>query len=80
MGEPVKPVYCSFCGKSQREVEVMLAGSWPAFICSDCVGDAGEQIQRIIADRREQEMLIQEAVRCAFCLPEPLLLKKADAP
>lgn len=73
------PVYCSFCGKSQKEVEVMLAGSWPAFICSDCVEDARVQVSSIVADRHAQETLIGEVLRCTFCLPQPLRLDKAGA-
>ncbi|MGX7745871.1 ClpX C4-type zinc finger protein [Rhodopseudomonas parapalustris] len=64
--------YCSFCGKSSREAEVMLAGVWPSFICETCVADAGEQITRIIADRRSEADLVREALHCAFCKPEPL--------
>lgn len=66
-------VYCSFCGKGSCEAEVMLAGSWPAFICETCVSDAGEQISQIIAGRRAEADLVREAVRCAFCKPEPVL-------
>ena len=64
--------HCSFCGKSSREAEVMLSGYWPSFICDTCVRDAGEQIARIIAGRRAEAELINEALRCAFCKPAPL--------
>ena len=68
------PVYCSFCGKDQREAEVMLAGGWPAFICDTCVSDAVDQIARIIAGRRDQDRLVHEALRCTFCQPESLVM------
>ena len=29
------PVYCSFCGKSQHEVEKLIAGP-TVFICDEC--------------------------------------------
>ncbi len=38
-----KPLYCSFCGKSQDEVKKLIAGppqkhtSQPAYICNECV-------------------------------------------
>jgi hypothetical protein len=28
---------CSFCGKSQGDVSVLVAGPPPAFICNDCI-------------------------------------------
>jgi ATP-dependent Clp protease ATP-binding subunit ClpX len=30
-------MHCSFCGKSQVEVEKLIAGPW-TFICNECVG------------------------------------------
>jgi len=37
--EPTRPkaLYCSFCGKSQHEVQKMIAGP-SAYICDECVG------------------------------------------
>jgi ATP-dependent protease Clp ATPase subunit len=74
MSEPIT-AYCSFCGKSQHEVEVMLAGPVMAFICKTCVADAAVQVERILTDRREQEKLNREAVRCACCAPAPVELR-----
>jgi DNA-binding transcriptional MerR regulator len=39
---------CSFCGKSGREIERMIAGPNGVFICSECV----EQCNAIIAEER----------------------------
>lgn len=36
--------YCSFCGKSQHEARVILAGPVCTFICSDCVMAACTQV------------------------------------
>lgn len=33
--------YCSFCGKNQHEVALMIAGP-TVFVCDDCLGLAGE--------------------------------------
>src|SRR5258708_39721167 len=37
MPPPPKPLYCSFCGKSQHEVAKLIAGPSPVFICDECV-------------------------------------------
>ncbi|RWE78540.1 MAG: hypothetical protein EOS63_17450 [Mesorhizobium sp.] len=34
-----RPVYCSFCGRSQDEVICMIAGPVLVFICDLCVED-----------------------------------------
>ena len=39
------PLYCSFCGKSQEDIEVMVAGP-TVFICNECVDVCVEQISR----------------------------------
>jgi hypothetical protein len=62
------PIYCSFCGKANREAEVMLGGIGMAFICSDCVDLA----VRAIAEKRSERKLQADVVRCAFCQPTPL--------
>lgn len=68
-------VYCSFCGKSDREVAVMLAGAAAAFICDECVDLAVDQVADAIRKRSSDaafEKLKTEAVRCAGCVPVPL--------
>src|SRR6266853_1855786 len=35
-GETKKPLYCTFCGKSQHEVRKLIAGP-TVFICDECV-------------------------------------------
>ena len=35
---PTKTLYCSFCFKSQHEVNKLIAGPAGLFICSECVG------------------------------------------
>jgi ATP-dependent protease Clp ATPase subunit len=64
--------HCSFCGKSNTETELMLAGPWPVFMCAECVDDAHEQKNKAIADRKSTEQLFAEARRCAFCIPFPI--------
>jgi hypothetical protein len=44
-------LHCSFCGKSQHEVEKLVAGP-TVFICNECVGMCNDAIAgRPIADR-----------------------------
>ena len=42
---------CSFCGKSQDEVDRLIAGPNGVFVCDECVGLCGE----IIAEERAQK-------------------------
>jgi ATP-dependent Clp protease ATP-binding subunit ClpX len=35
--KPPETLHCSFCGKSQCDVEKLIAGPW-TFICNECVG------------------------------------------
>ena len=42
--------YCDFCGKSQHEVAMMIAGP-RAHICSECIGLAAKMVTKRIAER-----------------------------
>lgn len=42
---------CSFCGKTNQEVEVMVASS-PAFMCNECITTS----VAIIADKRRKKI------------------------
>src|SRR5690349_12534744 len=62
--DPSKTLYCSFCGKSQREVKKLVAG--PAvFICDECIGLCSE----IVA---ESEVRAQRQTRTG---PSPAEIK-----
>ena len=37
MAKPTKMTFCSFCGKSQNEVQKMIAGPAGVYICDSCV-------------------------------------------
>ena len=56
--------YCSFCGKSQHEVQQLIAG--PAvFICGECVGLCSEIVQEKTsnpdpATKRTREIKLEE--------------------
>ena len=46
-----KPLYCSFCGKSQHEVKKLIAGP-SVFICDECI----ELCTDIVQDEAEEEV------------------------
>lgn len=58
------PTYCSFCGKSQHEVRVMLAGPVSERICSDCVMAACDQVADAARSFKPQgrEIVFSDAV------------------
>jgi ClpX C4-type zinc finger len=43
---PKKTSYCSFCFKSQHQVETLISGPAGVFICSECVDLCNEYITR----------------------------------
>ncbi len=46
--------YCSFCGKSEKEAEMLVAGPYPHAICPECV---------ILCDDIIKAKRIEKAVR-----------------
>jgi hypothetical protein len=57
-----KPLFCSFCGKSQHEVAVLIAGPC-VFICDECVkicnGVVAEKLEQLpaVPDTADSEMV-----------------------
>ncbi|WP_343188543.1 ATP-dependent Clp protease ATP-binding subunit ClpX [Buchnera aphidicola (Neophyllaphis varicolor)] len=47
LGEKEKKTYCSFCGKSQKEIQKLIAGP-SVFICNECVYLCNEIINKQI--------------------------------
>ena len=71
-------VYCSFCGKSQEEVQKIIAGN-NAFICNDCVELAQEIIreelaEEVLADLSEVRLVL-EPLKGLPRLPQLILLE-----
>ena len=58
-------VYCSFCGKSQEEVQKIIAGN-NAFICNECV----ELAQEIIREELAEEVLAIIFLTSSWLLPQ----------
>lgn len=46
---PYRPIYCSFCGKSEKEVKVLISATW-AFICDECVAECVKVVEKKLAD------------------------------
>jgi len=51
--DPENTVTCSFCGKTQHEVETLIAGPPPLFICNECVGVSSD----VLADQEILSLL-----------------------
>lgn len=61
-------LYCSFCGKSQKEVRKLIAGP-TVYICNECI----ELCNEIIADEDAKEGVLQKKYST---LPSPSQIKK----
>ena len=61
MAKPTKMTFCSFCGKSQNEVQKMIAGPAGVYICDSCVNvcktiidrELGEEVKK--PEEKEQQ-------------------------
>lgn len=65
----VKELYCSFCGKSQREVRKLIAGP-SVYICDECISLCNE----IIAEEAQKEDTKSGPLSA---VPKPADIKKA---
>ena len=65
-GEGDKPLYCTFCGKSQHEVKKLIAGP-SVFICDECVDLCNdilkEEIQDIAPAAAEEKLPVPKEIR-----------------
>jgi hypothetical protein len=52
-------VSCSFCGKTQHEVETLIAGPPPLFICNECVAISSD----VLADQEILSLLKADEAR-----------------
>jgi ATP-dependent Clp protease ATP-binding subunit ClpX len=53
-------IYCSFCGKSQHEVETLLAGM-TAFICDECADlctDILARERQVLAEYEQHDAIV----------------------
>jgi ATP-dependent Clp protease ATP-binding subunit ClpX len=46
---------CSFCGRSQEQVDLLIAGTSAASICDECVELADEQVREMRSRLRKQD-------------------------
>ncbi|EKE83813.1 ATP-dependent protease ATP-binding subunit ClpX [Idiomarina xiamenensis] len=65
-GDGEKPLYCTFCGKSQHEVRKLIAGP-SVFICDECVDLCNdilqEEIQNISPKQVQDELPVPKQIR-----------------
>lgn len=54
--DPMGPIVCSFCGKSQDEVQKIIAGPG-VFICNECIDLAKSIIDEEVRDQATEEVL-----------------------
>ena len=61
-------VSCSFCGKTQHEVETLIAGPPPLFICNECVGISSDVLadQEILSLLKADEERANQSSPAAF--------------
>lgn len=57
---------CSFCGAPRRELDRLLAGPGPVFICGACVGQANLAVQHRTA-KGMRPVPVDEDATCSFC-------------
>ncbi|RMX11246.1 ATP-dependent Clp protease ATP-binding subunit ClpX [Allofranklinella schreckenbergeri] len=65
-----KTLYCSFCGKSQREVKKLIAGS-NVFICNECL----DQCNQIVRDEMNEGAIAPIDSEGRGGLPTPAQIK-----
>ena len=63
-----KTASCSFCGKTQHEVETLIAGPPPLFICNECVGISSDVLadQEILSLLKADEERANQSSAAAF--------------
>ncbi len=57
---------CSFCGAPRRELDKLLAGPGPVFICGACVAQANLAVQQRSA-KGMRTISVDEDATCTFC-------------
>ena len=67
---------CSFCGKSQDEVEKLIGGPGGVCICDECVELCDQIIQEDIEEKNEVRH--KQALRDAKPLPKPQEIKRSS--
>jgi len=62
-----KPLYCSFCGKSQHEVRKLIAGP-SVFICDECI----ELCNDIVRDEVQSDSTSESGARAGLPTPSEI--------
>ena len=65
-------VRCSFCGKSQSQVQKLIAGPNGAYICDECVDICGEIIEEELMDRNDSSAFDDDKPEINLLKPKEL--------
>lgn len=56
--KPVALIHCSFCGKNQKEITMLIAGP-VAFICDECVESCVTLLMENMRKKKEKAILLK---------------------
>ncbi|MGL4667455.1 MAG: ATP-dependent Clp protease ATP-binding subunit ClpX [Saezia sp.] len=59
--------YCSFCGKSNKEVKKLIAGPQDLYICNECISLSAQMIKESLQEEKKKEVA---------ALPPPTKIKE----
>ena len=65
-------IRCSFCGKSQSQVQKLIAGPNGAYICDECVDICGEIIEEELMEMEENQAFTDDAPDINLLKPKEL--------
>lgn len=74
MATATKQKKCSFCGRSENEVPLLLTGI-NAYICPDCVEQAGYLVDELLKGKGKKDKPVDKQLDMAT-LPKPVEIKK----
>ncbi len=65
-------IRCSFCGKSQSQVQKLIAGPNGAYICDECVDICGEIIEEELMEMEEKQAFVDDTPDINLLKPKEL--------
>ncbi|MCR5397319.1 MAG: ATP-dependent Clp protease ATP-binding subunit ClpX [Lachnospiraceae bacterium] len=65
-------IRCSFCGKSQSQVQKLIAGPNGAYICDECVDICGEIIEEELMEMEDKQAFVDDTPDINLLKPKEL--------
>ena len=65
-------IRCSFCGKSQSQVQKLIAGPNGAYICDECVDICGEIIEEELMEMEDKQAFVDDTLDINLLKPKEL--------